>query len=135
MKFILESSAIAALLNREPHGGPITDALENAGQFVLPVHCILEISLTHRLGPDRLGLLETLGSMSRCQIVGLPAACAELLQHAALRYGKGSGSGARLNFGDCLSYAIARHLDLPLLYAGEDFARTDITPAIDWTTA
>ena len=36
---------------------------------------------------------------------------------------------AALNFGDCFAYALAKHLDVPLLYKGTDFAATDITPA------
>ncbi len=43
---------------------------------------------------------------------------------AWLRYGKGKHAAA-LNFGDCLSYAVARLADEPLLFVGDDFARTD----------
>ncbi len=49
---------------------------------------------------------------------------------AAERFGRGSGHPARLNFGDCLSYAFAKHLDVPLLYKGNDFTHTDITAAL-----
>jgi ribonuclease VapC len=42
------------------------------------------------------------------------------------RYGKGLGRRPHLNFGDCVSYALAKALDAPLLYKGEDFAATDI---------
>lgn len=42
------------------------------------------------------------------------------------RFGRGSGSPARLNFGDCISYAVARKLDLPLAYKGDDFGHTDL---------
>jgi len=49
---------------------------------------------------------------------------------AAVRYGRGSGHKARLNFGDCLSYAIAKHLNVPLLYKGDDFSHTDIESAL-----
>lgn len=45
------------------------------------------------------------------------------------RYGKGRGHPARLNFGDCLAYAIAKAHDVPLLYKGADFAHTDIAAA------
>ena len=45
------------------------------------------------------------------------------------RYGKGRGHPAQLNFGDCLSYAVARSRNLPLLFKGDDFARTDLVPA------
>jgi len=47
---------------------------------------------------------------------------------AFLRYGKGRHPAA-LNFGDCVSYALARASGLPLLYTGTDFSKTDITPA------
>jgi len=45
------------------------------------------------------------------------------------RYGRGSGGKARLNFGDCFSYALAMHLDEPLLFVGDDFAVTDVIRA------
>jgi ribonuclease VapC len=46
------------------------------------------------------------------------------------RYGKGRGHPAQLNFGDCMAYAVAKHYDVPLLYKGRGFARTDIRPAL-----
>ena len=54
---------------------------------------------------------------------------AAIAADAALRYGKGSGHKAQLNFGDCFSYAVAKHRDLPLLFVGDDFTHTDIEPA------
>jgi ribonuclease VapC len=47
------------------------------------------------------------------------------------RYGKGQGHPAQLNFGDCLSYAVAKIAGVPLLFAGEDFRLTDIEPALN----
>ena len=55
---------------------------------------------------------------------------AEIAANAAERYGRGSGHLARLNFGDCLSYAVAKHLDAPLLFKGDDFLHTDIESAL-----
>jgi ribonuclease VapC len=46
-----------------------------------------------------------------------------------LRYGKGRHEAA-LNFNDCMSYALAKSLDAPLLYKGDDFAKTDIRSAL-----
>ena len=45
------------------------------------------------------------------------------------RYGKGRHP-ARLNFGDCFAYEVAKEHDCPLLYVGEDFSRTDIRGAV-----
>ena len=53
---------------------------------------------------------------------------AEVAREAFLRFGKGRHL-ARLNFGDCASYALAKSLNIPLLFKGSDFAKTDIVPA------
>jgi ribonuclease VapC len=51
--------------------------------------------------------------------------------HAAnVRYGKGSGHRAQLNFGDLFAYALAKSRDIPLLFKGHDFAHTDIMSAV-----
>lgn len=49
-----------------------------------------------------------------------------LARDAYLRYGKGM-KGAGLNYGDCFSYALAKHSGEPLLFKGDDFTQTDIT--------
>ena len=54
---------------------------------------------------------------------------ARLAREAYRDYGKGSGHPARLNFGDCFAYALARDTGEPLLFKGDDFRRTDVTPA------
>jgi len=53
-----------------------------------------------------------------------------LARKAHMMFGKGTGHGASLNFGDCFSYALAKSLDVPLLYKGGDFARTDRVSAL-----
>ncbi len=49
---------------------------------------------------------------------------------AFMRFGRGRGHPAKLNFGDCMAYALAKSLDAPLLYKGDDFAKTDIRSAL-----
>jgi ribonuclease VapC len=44
-------------------------------------------------------------------------------------FGKGSGHAAQLNFGDCLSYALAKETNEPILFKGDDFSYTDLTSA------
>jgi ribonuclease VapC len=46
------------------------------------------------------------------------------------RFGKGQGHPAQLNIVDCMTYALARSRDLPLLFKGNDFSHTDVTPAL-----
>ncbi len=52
-----------------------------------------------------------------------------IARDAFLRFGKGRHP-ARLNCGDCASYALAKSLNIPLLFKGADFAKTDIVPAL-----
>ena len=62
-------------------------------------------------------------------VVAFDAAQAELARIAWRSYGKGRHP-AGLNFGDCFSYALAKHMNNPLLYKGKDFSLTDIVPAL-----
>ncbi len=54
----------------------------------------------------------------------------EIARDAYRQFGKGSGHPAQLNYGDCFAYSLARMLDQPLLFVGNDFAQTDIKPAL-----
>ena len=60
-------------------------------------------------------------------IAPIDAAVAEDATDAFARFGKGTGHPARLNFGDCLVYAVAKRRGLPLLFKGDDFGHTDLT--------
>ena len=63
------------------------------------------------------------------EIVAHTANSPEIAREAFLRFGKGRHP-ARLNCGDCASYALAKSLNIPLLFKGADFAKTDIVPAL-----
>ena len=63
------------------------------------------------------------------EIVAHSAELARIARDAFLRFGKGRHP-ARLNCGDCASYALAKSRNIPLLFKGTDFARTDIVPAL-----
>lgn len=54
----------------------------------------------------------------------------EAAVEARLRFGRGAGHKARLNYGDCFAYALAKTRNLPLLFKGDDFLHTDIRPAL-----
>ena len=55
---------------------------------------------------------------------------AQVAREAYRDYGRGSGHPARLNFGDCFAYALARAAGEPLLFKGNDFSHIDIEPAL-----
>jgi ribonuclease VapC len=63
-------------------------------------------------------------------VLDVPADIVAEVLEAYRRYGKGTGHSAQLNFGDCFSYAFAKRLKVPMLFKGEDFARTDIEPVL-----
>jgi ribonuclease VapC len=54
---------------------------------------------------------------------------ARIARRAYQEFGRGSGHPARLNFGDCFSYALSKETAEPLLFKGTDFARTDVLVA------
>jgi ribonuclease VapC len=64
----------------------------------------------------------------RIEIVAVDASLAEVSVSAFDLYGKGRHR-ARLNLGDCFSYALAKSRNVPLLFKGDDFIHTDIVPA------
>jgi ribonuclease VapC len=59
------------------------------------------------------------------EVVAQDAGLAEAARAAFLRYGRGLHRAA-LNLGDCASYGLAKHHDLPLLFKGADFSQTDL---------
>ncbi len=72
--------------------------------------------------------IERVLNFPRIRIVAWTAPLAEIAQTAFLTFGKGRHA-ARLNYGDCMSYALAKSHGCPLLYKGDDFAKTDIARA------
>lgn len=62
--------------------------------------------------------------------IPLDEAVARRAADAFARYGRGTGHPAALNFGDCIAYATAKHLDCPLLFKGDDFRHTDVKVAL-----
>ncbi len=77
----------------------------------------------------RPGAFDLFATALELSVIEVDRAQAELARDAYRRYGRGSGHPARLNFGDCFSYALARQLVDPLLFKGKDFSLTDIRPA------
>ena len=85
--------------------------------------------LTTKLSLDPLEVerrIEHFLSEAGITIIPIEEADGRLAVQAFRDYGKGRGHPAQLNLADCLSYACARNRGLPLLYKGEDFARTDL---------
>lgn len=71
-------------------------------------------------------LLDTLLSELRTELVPLSIRQSELAREAYLKYGKGQGHKAQLNFGDVMAYALAKDYNEPLAFVGNDFNHTDL---------
>ena len=82
-----------------------------------------------RFGWDGIVELQSLIAANSIEVISWTEELADVAADAFLRFGKGRHS-AKLNFGDCMAYALAKSLDAPLLYKGADFARTDIRSAL-----
>ena len=124
---ILDSSAVVAILREEPEGRQFSRLLESAPAVAMSVATVLETSIV--MGGRAQSVLDRF--MGWVGVEQRPVDLDQLAvaRTAYLRYGKGSGSRARLNFGDCFSYALALTSGEPLLFKGKNFALTDVTPA------
>ncbi len=126
----VETSAIVAIIQNEFEHRIFARAVADAGRRYLPASCYVETIMVFSKRPQARSLLERFLSDFDVTIYGSSPEQARLAAAAFERFGRGSGHPARLNFGDCLSYAAARALDAPLLFKGNDFSETDVRSAL-----
>lgn len=124
---VIDTSALVAILADEAEARSFSQLIANASHPCMSAVSYLEASMV--LGPKDRRNLPDLIEHGHVTVVPLDLDQARLAVEAHERYGRGSGSRARLNFGDCLVYALAKSLDLPLLFKGGDFAHTDVRAA------
>jgi ribonuclease VapC len=127
---VVDSSAVVAILEDEPERPSFVRALARATDPLMSAATLLESSIVMhwRGGEQGIEDLDDLLLSAGIRVAAVDVAQAHAARNAWLRYGKGNGP-ARLNFGDCLSYALAKTTERPLLFKGDDFAQTDVTPA------
>lgn len=127
---VLDTSAVVAIVNDEPECETFASLLADAGDPLISAATVFECSMVihGRFGLPAVQRFDDLLHASGIRIAAVDVAQAHAARDAWLRYGKGR-SPAALNFGDCFSYALAVTTGRPLLFKGEDFARTDVTPA------
>jgi ribonuclease VapC len=131
----VDASALTAIIVEEPGFEALADALLSAAQPTVTEFVVMETGLAVMRVKQQsaaaahgeiVALLDALGVMR----VPLTSPMILAAPQAHARYGKGKGHPAALNMGDCLSYAAARVLGLPLLFKGNDFGHTDIAAAL-----
>lgn len=127
----VDTSSIVCVAKREPNYQTHLAILTTA-------ECVIGAPTVHEchmvLSSDRITrsarFLDDLLRLPNVSVVAFGSRRLAIAREAFTRFGKGGGSGVGLNFGDCLSYAIAKADDALLLHMGDDFRRTDLRLAL-----
>jgi ribonuclease VapC len=127
---IVDSSALVAIAFGEPEQRRLIKALARAAvvRIAAPTWLETSIVLSSTLGSRLDTFMSGVQRQFAMEVVGFDSAHARIAQEAWLRYGRGNHP-AKLNFGDCISYAAAQVAGEPLLFVGADFSQTDVAVA------
>lgn len=130
---IVDTSALVAILKREPEQAAFSALLENTQNVAISAVTYFEASIVidSLRQPAVSRRLDDVIERARIRIEPVTLEQAQIARQAYRDYGKGSGHKASLNFGDCFSYALARDKREPILYKGDDFVHTDLRSAIE----
>nr|WP_315050939.1 type II toxin-antitoxin system VapC family toxin [uncultured Brevundimonas sp.] len=129
MTVAVDASALVAILLDEPEKSPFVRRML-AGDCEMSLVGYWETAIRARQlhGEDGVARLDRLIAELGIRIAPASATTARLASDAERQYGK--RTPAKLNLGECFAYALAREQGAPLLFVGDDFARTDIEPAL-----
>ena len=124
---MIDTSALLAILQREPERRIFIDAIESADTARMSVASFIETSIVieSRYGTEGLRDLDRFISRASIELIAVDIKQAQLARSAFSRFGKGRHRAA-LNYGDCFSYAAAISYGEPLLCKGDDFIHTDV---------
>lgn len=124
---VVDSSALLAILLNEPDAQAIRTAFDHDEVRLISAATMLEVSMVieSRKGEAGGRDLDVLISKSRIEVVPVDEDQVGEARRAWRRFGRGRHPAA-LNYGDLFSYALSRTSGEPLLYKGDDFARTDV---------
>ena len=129
---IVDSSALLAILKEEPEAAKFIDLVDGT------LHCRISavnyvetaVVVDSNRDPVMSRQFEEFLQQAGIEIEPVTVLQAHIAREAYRDFGKGSGHRARLNFGDCFAYALAKESDEPLLFQGNDFSETDVKPAM-----
>ncbi len=129
---IVDSSALVAILKREPERAIFSALLESTQDVKISAATYFETSIVidSLRQPATSRMLDDVIERSRIQIEPVTVEQARIARQAYRDYGRGSGHPANLNFGDCFTYALARDKREPVLCKGDDFVHTDLRSAV-----
>jgi len=127
---VVDSSIIVAIIREESEAAIWVDVLDKTPHVFMSVISYVETNMViaGRWSDARLGRVDATLKALHVRVVPVTLNQGNVALAAFLRFGRGRHS-AGLNIGDCFAYALAKSRDLPLLFKGDDFAKTDIVPA------
>jgi ribonuclease VapC len=125
---VIDTSAVVAILRQESGAEGLLSRLTAAGSRRISAATFLEAAIVMEAKSGERGgeQLDLFLARAKIEVEPVTEEQMQVARAAWRRYGKGSGHAARLNFGDCFSYALAHSLGEELLYKGADFAHTDV---------
>jgi ribonuclease VapC len=126
---VIDTSAVAAILFDEPEAAALEGKIADDPVRLMSAATLLEAAIVveARLGDAGGREFDLWLHRAEIEILAVDAEQADLARRAWRRFGRGRHP-AGLNYGDCFSYALAATRDEPLLFKGEDFAKTDAKP-------
>jgi ribonuclease VapC len=129
---ILDSSAVIAILRDEPEAASFAAEIEAASHRRISAVNFVEVAAVIDGSRDPIASrrLDELLSAAKVVIEPVDENQARIARDAYRDFGKGSGHPAKLNFGDCFAYALAKAKRESLLFKGRDFSNTDVRNAI-----
>ena len=132
---VVDSSAVIAIIFGESSAEALLARLAADPDRLMSVASYLESGtvLAGRRRADRQLAVDDLDAFlthARIELAAVDPDQARLALRARIAHGRGMGHGGTLNFGDAFSYALAKTLDAPLLFVGDDFAATDVKVAL-----
>lgn len=131
----VDSSAVVAILFGESSAEALLARLAAYPQRLMSVANYVETGTVlagrHRGNrADAIADLDAFLDEAGIELSPIDATQGRLALDARVRYGRGMGHGGVLNFGDVFAYALARSLNAPLLFIGDDFGTTDVIAAL-----
>ena len=129
---VIDTSVIVAIARREPEAFEFSRVLAQTPGKLMAAPSYLECAFVLAgIAPIKgMAFLEELVADTLIALVPFGERELEAAIEARLRFSRGSGHAAKLNFGDCFAYALAKTRNLPLLFKGDDFIHTDVEPAL-----
>ncbi len=129
---IIDTSALIAILLAEPDALAYARAIADAADRRINAVNFVESAVVIDAGRNLIATrrFDDFIKEANISIEPVTARQAEVAREAYRDFGRGSGHPARLDFGDCFAYALAKVTGAPLLYKGRDFAHTDIASSM-----